>query len=169
MFKVVLKRVPFTAIFKGRQNTNGKIFLKTTTSATARLRAWFHGVKAMAYTLLSDCVIIIHFLWVVFILFGFIISLRLRWIAFIHVAGLVFTLILNLKGWYCPLTYLENYLHRLSDSRLPYGGSFIAYYLGKLIYLELDGIYLRIGAIAWVILNMCGYAVQAKKKVRPGT
>jgi len=118
----------------------------------------------MVYNLLSDCVIIIHFLWIIFILFGFLVSLRFYRVSSVHVAGLVFTLVLNLGGWYCPLTYLENYLYTLYNPQLPYGGSFITNNLQKLIYLELDEIYLRIGAIAWVGLNMGGYALLLKKK-----
>ena len=113
----------------------------------------------MVYILLSDVVILLHLLWIILILFGFFVALKYYKIAFIHLAGLVFTLVLNLKGWYCPLTYLENYLHGLYDPKLPYAGSFITNNLQKLIYLEVEEVYLRIGAIVWVGLNMAGYAL----------
>jgi hypothetical protein len=121
----------------------------------------------MVYKVLSDCVVLLHFLWIVFIFFGFLVALKFHKVSFIHVAGLVFTLVLNLGGWYCPLTYLEIYLHSLYNPELPYGSSFIANNLQKLIYIELDEVYLRIGAIAWVGLNMGGYALWLKKKRRP--
>ena len=127
-------------------------------------KPWFRGVEVVVYKLLSDCVILIHFLWIIFILFGFLAGLKFYKVSFLHVAALVFTLVLNLGGWYCPLTHLENYLYTLYNSQLPYGGSFITNNLQKLIYLELDEIYLRIGAIAWVGLNMGGYALVLKKR-----
>lgn len=117
------------------------------------------------YKLINDCVILLHLLWIVFILFGFVAALRYFKVAFLHMAGLVFTLILNLGGWYCPLTYLENYLHGLYEPQSPHTGSFIANNLERLIYLEVDVVYLRVGAILWVGLNMVGYALWLRKKL----
>ena len=118
----------------------------------------------MAYKLLSDFVILVHLLWILFILFGFLVSLKYVRVSYLHMAGLVFTLVLNLGGWYCPLTYLENYLHGLSEPQRAYGGSFIMDNLQKFIYLELDEVYLRMGAIVWVGLNMGGYARRLKNR-----
>jgi hypothetical protein len=117
----------------------------------------------MVYKLLSDLVILLHLLWIIFILFGFLVALKYFRVSYIHMAGLVFTLVLNLGGWYCPLTYLENYLHSLYDPQLHYAGSFITKNLQKVIYLELDEVYLRMGAIAWVGLNMGGYALLLRR------
>ena len=122
------------------------------------------GVEVKVYILLSDFVILLHLLWIIFIIFGILLALKYFKISFIHMAGLVFTLVLNLGGWYCPLTYLENYLHGLYDPQLPYAGSFITKNLQKLIYLDLDEVYLRIGAIAWVGLNMAGYAQLLRRR-----
>ncbi len=129
------------------------------------LKPWFRGVEVVVYKSLSDCVMLLHFLWIIFILFGFVIALKFHRVSYIHVAGLIFTLVLNLGGWYCPLTHLENYLYTLCNPQFSYGGSFITNNLQKLIYLELDEIYLRIGAIVWVGLNMGGYVLWLKKKM----
>ncbi len=119
----------------------------------------------MVYKVLSDFVILLHLLWIIFILFGFLVALKYFKVSFIHIAGLVFTLVLNLGGWYCPLTHLENYLHGLCDPQLLYGGSFITNNLQKLIYLKLDEVCLRMGAIAWVGLNMGGYALLLRRRM----
>ena len=129
------------------------------------LKPWFRGVEVVVYKSLSDCVMLLHFLWIIFILFAFVIALKFHRVSYIHVAGLIFTLVLNLGGWYCPLTHLENYLYTLYNPQLSCGGSFITNNLQKLIYLELDEIYLRIGAIVWVGLNMGGYVLWLKKKM----
>ena len=118
----------------------------------------------MVYILLSDFVILLHLLWIIFIIFGLLLALKYFKISFIHMAGLVFTLVLNLGGWYCPLTYLENYLYGFIDPQLPYVDSFITRNLQQLIYLDLDEVYLRIGAIAWVGLNMVGYALLLRRR-----
>lgn len=119
----------------------------------------------MVYKLLSDLVILLHLLWILFILFGFLVALKYLRVSFIHIAGLVITLVLNLGGWYCPLTYLENYLQGLYDPQLPHADSFITNNLQKLIYLELDEVYLRMGAIVWVGLNMVCYALLLRRKI----
>ncbi|MBW2019380.1 MAG: DUF2784 domain-containing protein [Deltaproteobacteria bacterium] len=119
----------------------------------------------MVFKLLNDFVILLHLLWIVFILFGFLVALKYFKASFIHMAGLAFTLVLNLGGWYCPLTYLENYLYGLCDPQLSYGGSFLTNNLQKLIYLEVDEAYLRMGAVAWVGLNMGAYALWLRRRM----
>lgn len=125
-----------------------------------------HRANVMIYRFICDIVILVHLLWIIFIIFGFLVSLKYFKASFLHMGSLVFTFVLNLMGWYCPLTYLENYLYRLCDSNLPYSGSFITNNLEKLIYLDMDEGYLRIGAIVWVGLNMGGYALWLKKRKR---
>jgi hypothetical protein len=118
----------------------------------------------MVYRLFGDAVMILHFLWILFILFGLFIGVKYRQFIGVHLGGLVFTLVLNIGGWFCPLTDLENYLYGLYDPRLSYAGSFIGRHLRQLIYLDVDEAYLRTGAVLWVALNLCGYALLFKKR-----
>jgi hypothetical protein len=120
----------------------------------------------LIYRLMADLVIVIHFLWILFILFGFLLALKYQSVVFIHMVGLVFTLILNIGGWYCPLTHLEIHLQRQSSPDSLYIGSFITHYLERIIYLRVDASHLRIGAIAWVSLNLGGYAILLGRKFR---
>jgi len=112
----------------------------------------------MIYKILADITILLHLIWILFLISGIIFAHKKSKIAFLHVAGLAFTLLLNLMQWYCPLTYLENYLRLLSSSNASYTGSFIINYLEKIIYPDLPELYLRIGAISFVVLNIFGYA-----------
>jgi hypothetical protein len=118
----------------------------------------------MVYRLLGDAVITLHFLWILFILFGLYIGLKYGRLIWVHLGGLVFTLILNIGGWFCPLTYLENHLYSLFNRELTYGGSFVGQYLQKLIYLDVDEVYLRIAAVIWVAINLGGYVYLFKKR-----
>jgi len=119
----------------------------------------------MGYRLLSDAVIIFHLLWILFILFGLPIGMKYAQLIWVHLGGLVFTLILNIGGWFCPLTYLENHLYTLYNPQLTYSGSFIGQYLQKLIYLDVDEACLRIAAIIRVSINMGGYVLLFKKNL----
>jgi hypothetical protein len=117
----------------------------------------------MVYKILADLVILLHFCWILFILFGFILALK-RWkIAILHLVGLIYALVLNIKGWYCPLTYLENYLRSLHDTKTSYAGAFIIRQVDRFIYPDLPEKVLRIGAIALVCLYILGYTYLAKK------
>ena len=119
----------------------------------------------MLYRLVGDAVILLHFLWILFILFGLLIGIKYGRLIWVHLGGLIFTLILNIGGWFCPLTYLENYLYSLYNPRLTYPGSFVGQSLQKLIYLDVDEAYLRIAAVIWVAVNMGGYVLLLKRNI----
>jgi len=92
----------------------------------------------MLFKILADAVVITHFLWIVFLVFGAIAGRRYRSIKSIHICGLVFAIILQAFDWYCPLTHLEVWLRTHHDPGQAYTGSYIIHYLEKVIYLEVD-------------------------------
>jgi hypothetical protein len=114
------------------------------------------------YRLLADLVILLHFAWILFLVFGLLLAIKRPRIAVFHLAGLLFSLLLNLRGWYCPLTYLENYLHTL------YGpgsakGPFVMRYAYKLIYPDIPEAVIRGGEIVFAGLYVLAYGYLAKK------
>jgi len=117
----------------------------------------------MIYRVLADFVIVAHFVWILFLIFGFILALMKSKMAFLHVAGLLFTLFLNIMGWYCPLTYVENYLHTLPGSASTHSESFITPYLYHLIYPDLPEKYIRVGDILFFCLYLTAYGYLAKR------
>ena len=64
----------------------------------------------MLYKLLADCVVLCHFLWILFLIFGGIWGRRRRWVRFVHVPALFFAFFIEISDWYCPLTHLEVWL-----------------------------------------------------------
>jgi hypothetical protein len=116
-------------------------------------KAWFMRI------LLADLVVFFHFLWIVFIAFGFVLALMRSRLAWLHLAGLSFSLVLNLCEWYCPLTHLENYLHTKSVSGCVYASSFVGRYIRPWVYPPLSEDIIRGGEILFVCLNFLAYAV----------
>jgi len=106
----------------------------------------------MLYKLLADIVVVVHFLWVVFLIFGAFLGARNRAVRRLHVAGLVFALILNIFGWYCPLTHIENWARSQHDPFLAYTGSFIIHYVEELIYVSLSR-----SSLLLLTLLLCGF------------
>ncbi len=120
----------------------------------------------MIYSFLAILTLLLHLLWILFIVGGFVFALKGSKLALVHLGGLFFSLVINLFGWYCPLTYLENYLYRLQDQRFGYGGSFIIHYLEGLIYPNVAERTIRIGEIAFVIVNLIAYTLLLKRRLR---
>jgi hypothetical protein len=75
-------------------------------------------------------------------------------------------LFLNVLGWYCPSTYLENYLRMSCGDDGSYGSSFITNYLESIIYPDLPETIIRIGEVVFVCLNLIGYGIIAKRYLR---
>ena len=92
----------------------------------------------MLYKILADIVVLIHFLWILFLIFGAVAGIRNKTIKIIHISGLVFAFVIQIFGWYCPLTDLEVWLRSKHDASLAYAGSFIIHYVEGLIYIEIS-------------------------------
>jgi hypothetical protein len=115
------------------------------------------------YRVLVEVTIIVHVIWILFLIFGFILALKRSKLAFLHLAGLLFTLFLNIMEWYCPLTYLENYLRASLGSSTNADGSFMVRYAYSLIYPDLPETYIRIGDTLFLCMYLTGYACLARK------
>lgn len=113
------------------------------------------------YPLITDLVIGLHFLWILFLMFGFYFVLKRSRIAYIHGAGLLFALILNLMGWYCPLTSFEDYLH---SHHVPIREkSFIGRNIERMIYPQVDEWVIRGGTLVFIAANGIAYVWVAKR------
>ena len=111
--------------------------------------------------LLADIVVALHLLWILFLVFGFVFALKRSKIAYVHLGGLLFALVLNVMGWYCPLTHVENALRVLHDIHSPYSTSFIMRYAEKLVYPDIPENALRGGEIVLTMVYLLVYAYWA--------
>lgn len=115
---------------------------------------------ASIYSALATIVLVFHVLFILWVILGaFLTQSRpiLRWM---HIASLVWGVIIELLPVTCPLTLLENWLE--SKARIePYQGGFLLHYLDKLVYPEISATVLAIAAIAICAINLGVYARQA--------
>ncbi len=87
----------------------------------------------MVYRLAASLVLLIHFIFVALAVFGaFGVLINQRW-ALVHVPIVVWSSVVNLAGWTCPLTPLENRLRAAAD-QTGYEGGFVQHYIGALVY-----------------------------------
>lgn len=112
----------------------------------------------MFLSLLADIVLFIHFSFVLFtVLGGLLVPYRL-WVVWLHIPTVLWAVMINLFGWICPLTPLENAL-RITAGEAGYAGGFIQHYLTPLIYHQgaspLFGLKLAAAVLLW---NLALYA-----------
>lgn len=87
----------------------------------------------MPYRLLADCVLLIHLLFIGFVILGGLIALRHAWVALGHIPAAFWGAFIELTGRVCPLTTLEVGFRRASGEA-GYSESFIEHYLLPVIY-----------------------------------
>jgi Protein of Unknown function (DUF2784) len=92
----------------------------------------------MLCDLLADGVVIFHFTWILFLMFGGIWGRKVLWVRLVHLPALGFALVLELFDWYCPLTYLEVWLRERGGAGGGYPGAFIPHYLERIVYIGID-------------------------------
>lgn len=113
----------------------------------------------MPYRLLADLVVFIHFLWILFVIFGAFWGRNNRFVKALHIPALIYALLLETFAWYCPLTHLEVWLRAQHAPGAGYTGDFLVYYLEKLVYLNLPrpalivGTALVVAGNAWLYLR----------------
>jgi|SRR5687768_6453016 hypothetical protein len=115
------------------------------------------------YKIAADLVMLVHFLFIAFALFGSLLLLRWPRVIWLHVPALCWGMYIELSGNICPLTPLENHFRELAGEGEYFGG-FIAHYLGPIIYPEglTRGMqYLAFGVL--VAVNAIGYTLYFRK------
>jgi hypothetical protein len=111
----------------------------------------------MPFSLLADLVVVIHFLFILFVIFGGLFVLYKRDWAWLHIPAALWGALVEFTGWICPLTPLENWL-RLQGGEPAYASSFIERYVVSIIYPSFltrsQQIFLGLGVI---VINMFIY------------
>ena len=87
----------------------------------------------MIYRILADVVIILHLLFILFVLLGGLGAIWRKWFVAIHVPAVVWAALIEFKGFICPLTPLEKWLRQASGDS-GYTTGFVEHYIIPLIY-----------------------------------
>ena len=118
------------------------------------------------YEIAANLTLIVHFTFVLFVVFGSLLFFVTTKIVFIHIPAFIWGSYIELTHSICPLTYLENlFLHKANLTT--YSEGFIQNYLMPIVYptnLTKDlQIYL---GIALIVVNMIiyGFIISKLKK-----
>ena len=83
----------------------------------------------------ANLLTVVHFMFVMFVIFGGFLVFRWPRAAFVHLPALAWGVAIEINPWICPLTPLEQSLRRAAGGD-GYSGGFIDYYIVPLIYPE---------------------------------
>lgn len=107
----------------------------------------------MTYKILADVVVFIHFVWIVFLIFGALLGVRNTVLRILHISGLGYAFVIQIFDWYCPLTHLEVWLKSRHAPGLAYKGSFIMHYIEEFVYLDISRSVIIVFTILLCIFN----------------
>ena len=113
----------------------------------------------MIFRLLADLTLVLHLAFVLFVVFGGLLALRWRRLAFIHVPIAIYGVVIEVVGFVCPLTPLEVWL-RQRGGQAGYEGGFVEHYITAALYpagltrgiqFALAGIVLLVNAFVYAL------------------
>ena len=122
------------------------------------------------YEIAANLILFVHFIFILFVVFGGLLFFTSTKIVFIHIPSLIWGSYITLTNSICPLTYLENW--SLNKANLTtYSEGFIQNYLVPIVYpVNLTKDLQIYFGIALIVINLVIYAFiynKVKKKFGP--
>jgi Protein of Unknown function (DUF2784) len=106
---------------------------------------------------MAASVLSLHAAYIAWVIFGAFFTRGRPRLAALHVATLMYGMIIEIFGFWCPLTALEEWLE-VRGNVPAYRGPFLLHYLDAVVYPDIPPNLLTAGAIAICILNLWIYA-----------
>ena len=111
------------------------------------------------YSALAILVLFLHVLFILWVIFGALLTRSRPILRWLHVGSLVWGLLTELLPWPCPLTLLENRLEAKAGVQ-PYQGGFLLHYMDKLVYPDISATVLTVAGVLVCVLNLAIYGWQ---------
>ena len=110
------------------------------------------------YEIAANLILFVHFIFILFVVFGGLLFFTSTKIVFIHIPALIWGSYITLTNSICPLTYLENW--SLNKANLTtYSEGFIQNYLVPIVYpVNLTKDLQIYFGIALIVINLVIYA-----------
>jgi len=83
--------------------------------------------------LAADLLVIIHLIFIIFVVTGGFLVLKWRRMLYLHIPAAVWGAFIEFQGWICPLTPLEQHL-RQAGGQSVYSGGFVEHYVESIVY-----------------------------------
>ena len=123
-------------------------------------------MTVLLYRLAADLLVLLHLLFILFVIAGGFAVLKWHWMAFVHLPAAAWGALIEYRGWICPLTPMENRLRQLAGEQ-GYAEGFIEHYILPVIYpsgLTRD-LQTTLGTIV-IVINVLVYGVVLYRLLR---
>ena len=120
----------------------------------------------MSYYIAADFIVFLHFIFIVFVIAGGVLVFKWRWLIWLHIPAALWAALVEITGWRCPLTPIENMLRQAGGDQV-YASSFIEHYLMPVIYpsgLNRE-MFIALG-IGVIVINVIVYTILYVKRYR---
>ena len=114
----------------------------------------------------AEVIVLVHLAFILFVAAGGLLVLRWPKLAWMHVPAVVWGALIELAGWICPLTPLENRL-RGAAGEAAFAGGFIDRYIMPIIYPAglTRGMQLTLGTVV-IVVNLVVYGLLVLRRKR---
>src|SRR6266699_5131820 len=118
---------------------------------------------------LADAMLLIHLAFIVWVMFGALVTRARAWLAALHIVSVVYGMVAELGPWPCPLTLAQNFFEARAGL-LPYQGPFVLHYLDAIVYPNLPPALVLTSGVLVCFFNLLIYGFRlyrylAKRKV----
>lgn len=144
--------------------TSGVQILRVVRSSS-RPWLWSNSVPVNLYSALATGVLFLHLGFILWVVLGAFLTRSRPLLRYVHLASLVWALLIEVLPWSCPLTLLENWLEIRAGVE-PYHGGFLLHYLDALVYPDIDVSWLTAAGILVCLINGLWYAGLAFTQLR---
>lgn len=111
------------------------------------------------YSVLAVAVLLLHALFILWVVLGALLTRSRPILRWLHVASLIWGIFTELLPWPCPLTLLENWFETRAGVE-PYQGGFLLHYLDRLVYPDISATVLTVVGVSICAFNLALYAWQ---------
>lgn len=115
------------------------------------------------YIALADAVLIVHLLYIAWVIFGAIFTRGRPWLAAVHIATIVWGIIAETTSAPCPLTLAENWCEARAGIA-PYHGPFLLHYLDATVYPNIPEALLITVAVFVCAFNLGIYVQRFRRR-----
>lgn len=102
---------------------------------------------------LAAATLVVHLAFIFWVIFGALVTRGRPWLKALHLASLIYAVIIEIGPWPCPLTLAEQYFESRAGIE-PYRGGFLVHYLDALVYPNVPGWLLSAFAVLILIANV---------------
>jgi uncharacterized membrane protein YhhN len=118
----------------------------------------------MLYRWTADFLIVFHLAFVAFVVVGGFLAWKWPRLSWMHLPAAAWGALIELFGWICPLTPLENWL-REAGGQAGYAGGFVEHYIVPIIYPgDLPRSSQVVMGVTVVVINLLAYGLLWRRR-----